>query len=107
MFYDITKKLTEELLQGNICVGSLKMLITRKKPFRKIVDAIKDLKSYQIFMVLDGRNKELRAFENVFQDIQEFTKFCNECKGKNNKISRQIIRSFYLIRNYREQQFCF
>ncbi|CAG2215369.1 unnamed protein product [Mytilus edulis] len=81
MFYDITEKLTEELFEGDICVGSLRMLITRKKPFQKIVAAIKDSRSDQIFMVLNGRNKELHAFENVFQDIQEFTQFCHKCKA--------------------------
>lgn len=79
---DITKDLIEDLLQGRICVGSLKMLISRKKQFRKIVPAMKISKQDIILKILDGRQLELRAFENSYETVQEFTHLCTKCKGK-------------------------
>lgn len=84
-FHDITTNLAEELLQGNICVGDLRMMISRQKRFRKVVAAIKDLKSDDISIALNGRHLELQAFENLYQTVQEFTKLCTKCKGNKKK----------------------
>lgn len=81
-FHGITKDLIEDVLQGSICVGSLRMLMSRKKQFRKIVPVIKISKPDTILKTLDGRHLELQAFENTYEIVQEFTHLCSKCKGK-------------------------
>ncbi|XP_076113430.1 E3 ubiquitin-protein ligase RNF213-like [Mytilus galloprovincialis] len=89
-FHGITKDLIEDLLQGSICVGSLRMLMSRKKQFRKIVPVIKISKPDTILKTLDGRHLELQAFENTYEIVQEFTHLCSKCKADTEPLKYQL-----------------
>lgn len=81
-FEEVIQSFITALIQGNISIKILRKLISRSVSFQKILIAMKNEKSEAIMMTLNIRLRELEAFDNTYQIVQEFTYVCIHCKGK-------------------------
>ncbi|CAG2246214.1 RNF213 [Mytilus edulis] len=79
-FEEVIQSFITALIQGNISIKILRKLISRSVSFQKILIAMKNEKSEAIMMTLNIRLRELEAFDNTYQIVQEFTYVCIHCK---------------------------
>ncbi|CAC5419845.1 unnamed protein product [Mytilus coruscus] len=80
-FEEVIQSFIVALIQGNISIKILRKLTSRSVSFQKILIAMKNENSETIMKTLTIRSRELEAFDNTYQIVQEFTYVCIHCKA--------------------------
>ncbi|XP_052062680.1 E3 ubiquitin-protein ligase rnf213-alpha-like isoform X2 [Mytilus californianus] len=80
-FVEIIQDFVQRLLQGTILIKTLRKLIENHENFQKVIIAMK-LNNVEVIMnTLIIRSKELQAFDQTYQIVQEFTLVSIHCKA--------------------------
>lgn len=83
-FVEIIQDFVQRLLHGTVLVKTLRKLTEKHGNFEKLIMAMKFNNVEVIMNTLTIRSKELQAFDQTYQVVQEFTHASIHCKGKLN-----------------------